>query len=67
MSVTIAILIFFSALVLLPPPPLGLVLSSEPQATSAPVPTASSATSNERIRVCLNALPPTGRLPVGAA
>ena len=52
MSVTIAILIFFSALVVLPLSQL-LLSSSSPQATRAPVPRASRATSIQRIKVCL--------------
>ena len=60
MSVTIATLIFFSAGVLLALSLLELPLSSEPQATSAPVPSASSATSNRRIKECLTNEPSSG-------
>ena len=60
MSVTIATLIFFSAGVLLAVAPEPPSSSSEPQATSAPVPSASTATSNNRIQVCLTNEPSSG-------
>src|SRR5215210_8875602 len=67
MSVTIATLIFFLAGVLDAPPPLCELSSSEPQAATAPRPTASMPTSIKRIRVCLTCSLLRVPVPVGGS